>query len=383
MSKTRIFLSSTCYDLAAVREALRDHILQLGHEPVLSEYPSFPVNPEATAIENCKTNVERNCDILILIVGGRRGALDPESGRSVTNAEYDRAWERGIPCFVFVNRSVSTLYRVWEKNPTADFSPDVDFPEVFEFIRRIQEENRWTFTFERTAEIKEVLTIQLSTMLRELIERSRGNTLAPYSDFAGESREAQRLAREKPDYWEFLLTAELLKSRLAEVRKRFKRQQDGSLPIPSYIMTGREFLKWVPMKMHDLSSLAQALEGQLPSIQEAWGPLGKPGNPSEIKKSVDQLAAYCDQLLHWEQDLCAARPPDAADGVKNSMKGWTEVILKKLDQLPEELLRPFQGNSKSKGEIRIMLTLTAPSFEKFYEEFELLKTRKTAEWIDD
>ena len=38
MSKTRIFLSSTCYDLAAVREHLRECILSLGHEPLLSEY---------------------------------------------------------------------------------------------------------------------------------------------------------------------------------------------------------------------------------------------------------------------------------------------------------------------------------------------------------
>ncbi len=40
MSKTRIFVSSTCYDLGAVREILRKYISQLDHEPILSEYPS-------------------------------------------------------------------------------------------------------------------------------------------------------------------------------------------------------------------------------------------------------------------------------------------------------------------------------------------------------
>lgn len=76
MSKATIFVSSTCYDLAALREDLRGFLLQLGHVPLLSEYPSFPVQPDQTAVDNCKKNVETHTDILVLIVGGRRGALD-------------------------------------------------------------------------------------------------------------------------------------------------------------------------------------------------------------------------------------------------------------------------------------------------------------------
>ena len=58
MSKTTIFVSSTCYDLAAHREDLRGFLMQLGHDPLLSEYPSFPVQPDQTATDNCKKNVE-------------------------------------------------------------------------------------------------------------------------------------------------------------------------------------------------------------------------------------------------------------------------------------------------------------------------------------
>lgn len=383
MSRTRIFVSSTCYDLGAVRENLREHLLMLGHEPILSEYPSFPVDPDQTAIENCKQNVEKNTDIFILIIGGQRGALDPSSGRSVTNAEYERAREKGIPCFVFINRSVSTLFRVWQKNPNADFTPTVDFPEVFKFIDRIQAENRWVFKFEKTAEVNECLTVQLSTMLKELIQRSRAGTLDPYADFAGESPEAQRLARDKPEYWEFLLTAELLRTKLREVRNQFQRQQAGFIRFPSYLLTGREFFRWVVLKMEDMQGLATVLEGHLPPIQEAWGPPGKPGDPLKIKKTVDQLISCCKQLLEWEQDLCAATPPDAAKGVKNSMKGWTEVFLAELEKLPAELSRPFEGGTKPKGEIRIMLTIQAPSFEKFYEEFELLKAQNLWELMGE
>ena len=155
MSKCRIFVSSTCFDLAAVREDLRSHILALGHEPLLSEYPSFPVNPDADCVANCQRNVREHTDLLVLIIGGRRGYLDENSRKTVTNLEYETARAGGLPVFVFVRRSVQQLLSVWRKNPTADLTPAVDHPDVFHFLDRIYKENRWVFTFEKTSEITE------------------------------------------------------------------------------------------------------------------------------------------------------------------------------------------------------------------------------------
>jgi hypothetical protein len=381
MSKTRIFISSTCYDLAAVREGLREHILKIGHEPLLSEYPSFPVNPDDTAIANCKKNVQKNTDVLILIIGGRRGALDPKSGKSVTNSEYENARRCGIPCFVFINRSVNTLLPVWKKNPTADFSPAVDFPDVFRFIERIREENNWTFTFEKVAEIEECLTVQLSAMFRELLERSRTGKLDAIASYASESEEAKRLAREKPEYWEFLLTAELLRSKLREVRKRFDRQKSGLVHIPSYRIKGIEFGDWVQLKINDLTSLTQAMRGQLPVIREAWGPPGQLGDVFEIKRSVEDLIKLCNDLVDWEEDLIAAFPPEEARGVKDSMKGWTQGILDKMETLPVELSRPFEGGAKPKGVLEITLVLDAPPTERFYAELQALTVKNPLRWL--
>jgi hypothetical protein len=381
MSKTKIFVSSTCYDLAAVRESLREHILKLGHEPLLSEYPSFPVNPDETAIANCTKNVQKNTDILLLIIGGRRGAMDQDSGKSVTNLEYDTAQRHGIPCFVFINRSVNTLLPVWKKNPEADFTPVVDYPHVFKFIERIREENRWTFTFEKTAEIEDCLSIQLSGMLRELLERSREGKLDPLASFASESEKARSLAREKSEYWEFLLTAELLNTKLEEVRKRFERQKAGLVHTPSYAISGFEFTNWIQAKINDLMLLVAALQGQLPLIQASWGPTGQPGNVHQIKGSVDDFIRLCNQLVDWEDDLRAALPPEKMRPLKETMKGWTVVILEEMERLPKELLRPFEGGAKPTGEIKIMLTINAPQTEEFRAEIDALRSQNPADYI--
>lgn len=137
MSSLKIFVSSTCYDLSQVRADLYDFISGLGYQPILSEYPSFPVDPDEDTISNCIQNVE-TADIFILIIGGRYGSL-VDSGKSITNTEYMHARNRGIPVYVFIQRSVIGMLGFWESNPDSDFSKYVDSTRVFEFVKEVRE----------------------------------------------------------------------------------------------------------------------------------------------------------------------------------------------------------------------------------------------------
>ncbi len=53
MNKLNIFVSSTCYDLSQLRTNIYDFIIDSGHNPILSEFNSFPVSPDLNAVENC------------------------------------------------------------------------------------------------------------------------------------------------------------------------------------------------------------------------------------------------------------------------------------------------------------------------------------------
>src|SRR6266481_3633603 len=87
MQKPSIFVSSTCYDLKQLRADLYSYVDQAGFEPVLSEYPSFPVDPDERTVENCRKAVENRADVFVLVIGGRYGSV-AEDGKSVTNLEY-------------------------------------------------------------------------------------------------------------------------------------------------------------------------------------------------------------------------------------------------------------------------------------------------------
>jgi hypothetical protein len=104
MDQTRIpavFVSSTSYDLDQVRADLKQFIERLGYDAVLSEYPSFPIDPDVKTVENCLRAVDRSADIFILVVGGRYGSQTGE-GKSITNLEYLRARFKEIPINAFV-----------------------------------------------------------------------------------------------------------------------------------------------------------------------------------------------------------------------------------------------------------------------------------------
>jgi hypothetical protein len=104
----------------------------LGYIPLLSELPSFPVDPDLDTIENCRARVEKNADILILVIGGRYGSIDARTEKSITNLEFLTARRKGIPIYAFVEKSILAVMPVWKNNPSGNFSGTVDTPRLFD-----------------------------------------------------------------------------------------------------------------------------------------------------------------------------------------------------------------------------------------------------------
>ncbi len=380
MSKTRVFVSSTCFDLGAVREHLRERLMALGHEPLCSEYPSFPVAPDESTIDNCKKVVREHADILVLIVGGRYGSLDEATGKSVTNVEYDTALAEGVPVFVFVKRSVHSLLSVWRKNPDADLSDHVDDPSVFGFIEQIRDGGAWVFDFEKTAEIIDTLTIRLSELLRDLLGRKKGGRLAPAPGFGGESEEAQRLARDRPELWEHFLSAELLETRLSDLRRRSDQVSEGRFRRVGSALDEFEVMDWVVAKIGDLEAISEALCRQLPRLSTRSGG-DQDGDPADIRARIDEFAALCEQLVEWEVEIASTHVPDEFKRLVGTLRGTTTPQLGELERIPGELRRAVAAAQAAPGgedvPVRVGLTFDAPlNFDAFHRELKRLKRKR-------
>jgi hypothetical protein len=357
MSKTKIFISSTCYDLSQVRDDIRNSILGIGHTPYLSDYPSFPIIPDLTNLENCKRNVRENTDIFILVIGGRYGSLDITSNKSITNLEYESAKQYGIESFIFVNDTILSILPIWEKNPDADFSSYVDSVEVFKFIQGIKNEQKWIFTFNKASEIVNTIKDQLSVYLMYLIDKKRGNKIEPLPEFSNESVRARQIALDKPAYWEFLLTDELLRTKLNSVSKKFNDLNNGLIFKKHISVSGIDFLN---TKFKDMICLLSLFGAAAKKMEKSWGELGTAGDAIEIKEAVETIISGCNSLFDWELNLKYELPPEKFINLQNLLQGCSFELFQQIEELPNKLMEPFK-EPNPKGTFEIYMKIDAPS----------------------
>ena len=98
MKKYQVFISSTFTDLIEERQAAVEAILQAGHIPAGMEL--FAASNKSQW-EIIKKWIDES-DIYMLILGGRYGSIEPESGLSYTELEYKYACEIDKPLFALV-----------------------------------------------------------------------------------------------------------------------------------------------------------------------------------------------------------------------------------------------------------------------------------------
>jgi Domain of unknown function (DUF4062) len=371
MQPLSIFVSSTCYDLRALREHLRSEIATWGHDPVLSEYPSFPVSPDLTTVDNCRKVVRERADVFVLVVGGKRGSLDPVTNRSVVNAEYREARFVGIDCIIFVERQVWDLLPHFKRNPEADFSSTVDYPDVFRFIDEITESTKWIFPFTRTDEILSTLRTQLSIRFRDLLTRARSNRLTILPEFVGESEVIARIAVDKDRLWEYRLACELLKDRMHRLDLKFSEVRSGFAVRRTKFLAGRDTINFIQDLLKDLTTIIEASVKILhEQLVPAFGPPGTPGDAGQIKRACDNLYSIFFSLYEWEMDVRFVRPHEVFEGIFSKMHGWSEELLSEFHRLPREL-DDLLSKPDLTGQYSINLVIVAPKgIEAFTAEFE-------------
>ena len=114
--KLQVFVSSTYEDLIDQRLAAMEAILAAGHIPAAME--QFSPGDE-TAWQTIKNWIDES-DAFILILGGRYGSIEPDSGKSYVQLEYEYAIEKKKPFFALVVSEKHHAERVKELGLVVD-----------------------------------------------------------------------------------------------------------------------------------------------------------------------------------------------------------------------------------------------------------------------
>jgi hypothetical protein len=193
--------------------------------------------------------------------------------------------------------------------------------------------------------------------------------------FEQEGGAALQIALDCPDYWEYLLAAELLRYKLSDVKRNFDELKRGLIFRPTRTLLEKEQLNvWIQNKLDDLVALIKLLStATTEELQAACGEVGQSGNAFEILRATNKITEGCNWLLDWEIDLHFTRFPTNCNSLKQVMEGWTEDFRAEMDRIPDEITKIFNEDSDPEGIYIIDLDFKSPqNFNELLSMFQEL-----------
>lgn len=170
MSKPRVFISSTFYDLRLVRLELDKFLRVLGYEPVRNETGDIPYG-KSEALENYCYKEIGNVDILISIIGSRFGSSsEGDKARSISNVELRTALKENKHVFIFIEKNVFIEYETYLLNKDKEIEYKyVDNPNIYKFIEEIKSlpNNNNIKEFETADDITSYLREQFAGLMKQ------------------------------------------------------------------------------------------------------------------------------------------------------------------------------------------------------------------------
>ncbi len=340
MGKTRVFISSTCYDLSQIRKDLKEGIEAMGHIPVLSENKDFPVSPELTSVENCISAVRNDTDIFVLIIGDRYGAkLD--SGKSITNTEFQTAYSRRIPVYTFTLKKVVHVLPAWKENPNVNFVGVVDDNKVFEFVDEVRsQKGLWNFEFESAQDILEILKSQWSILFQLTLSQRQRLLEQDNSLLSQLSSRALKLLMEKPDNYETLLFLQMMEDEIGKY-KSLKYDCIFSITIKAgtSITEWERFSEWQFEMLSRIEKCIDTINRLMAAFEQFFGEPGVPADVNGLYYVAQRFGQLYSSLLKWVIEVRSVYTPDSFTMVVNALSDLPMKAASQLEEFPSNTKR--------------------------------------------
>ncbi len=387
-----VFVSSTCYDLAQVRQDLRLFIESLGMIPLLSDFDSFPVNPNLGTIGNCLAGVKNRANIFVLVVGGRYGS-QTESGKSVTNMEYLEAKTKGIPCYIFVQKPILTALTIWRKNPSGNFSDVADSSKLFEFIESLRDPKKnWIFPFESAQDIIETLRKQLAYLFMDALSiRDRMISSELPNSLQDLSGPALLFVTQKPFAWEYQLFSQVLSEELCHLAT-LKKDLDYGLVLGRTVLLHDidETLDWIKRKTGELAAFLESISKLIDiAYAKAVGAPGETGNAEEIVYVARRIATVYRLILDWTVDFKHVQVDKEFNRILEIVSRFSRNMIVEIEDLSvtfqqqlSEVISQYESTKESK-DVKITMHFSSLDMTDYYNEFHRIVKLFGLEYNDD
>lgn len=190
---TKVFVSSTVYDLLDVRAEVDALLNEMHLAPVMSDSggSDFTIHTDLNSVECCLANL-RSCNVVVVILCQRYGPRIPGMAGgsfSATHLEYREAKENGLPIYMYVRdrleadrcarrRNSHTSYRpVWATGDGAEQL--LDFLEEHKSLTQENGGTNWFSTFRDSCDLKDLIRrdLRLPASRADLEHRIQANEM--------------------------------------------------------------------------------------------------------------------------------------------------------------------------------------------------------------
>jgi len=235
--------------------------------------------------------------------------------------------------------------------------------------------NAFQLSFASPGERQPVMQTPFARPHAEPGEDANEEPLDVATAFAKESDKARSLATEHGKFWEYLLTEELLRTKLSVVQKEYNELDTAPLPILKSFLNGSEYMNWLHEKLDELTPLIQEITDSVTQhLPPSWGKPGEAGDALQILRAANEIISRCRALVNWERDIRSTAPPAKLKRLGATLHGTAASLFTEVMRLPDELARAVEAARRGPAKVNIQLTFPSPpQIGNFLAEMEKVK----------
>lgn len=317
----------------------------------------------------------RGCTIFLLIIGPGWHEATDEHGRRRLDQVNDFV-RLEIEHALAHNRHIVPVLIGDTKMPSPMLLPAS--------IRRITSLNAFSLRHEKFAsDVNALVDIINDAIPNQTPDLNHSARLNQKRSYAAESAEAQKIEAERPPGWEYLITAELLRSYLKRSLRRWRDLSSGLSTTRAKALDDDESLNWLQEQIQDAALLFGPIQKLFANeLLRAWGAPGVPGDAIEILHVCQLIGRAAERIIGWEEHVRSVSVTEKFRRLHAFLPGIAGSQLEKLESVPEFLERVVERARREPDrphtfEFKVEFELPNDWARKVQRELRQLQSRST------
>lgn len=168
----------------------------------------------------------------------------------------------------------------------------------------------------------------------QIIYEDRTSTLVDFKEYPPIIK---RIILDKPDGWEWRLTAELMRFFNDPLFRKLKDLKEGLYLRSIVTIESDKAFAWIQDRLEEMSRIATPASGLLDRLTKSWGKPGEPGDIKEIHHATKLIRDYLEHVILFEEKIHFVNVPEDYQRLVSLLKDLIGSQITKLSSIPSDL----------------------------------------------